>query len=297
MTPTPRILAPALALAGAAMLAAPAAAQSIEDDRFTFKASAFHADSRIVLGGDGRARTPDFPFSIAFGAREELQARDTRPHFQATWRFADRHRLMAAHYDVAQGRRYPFDRTITANEFPDEQARVFGEAGFDIEFELVNLMYEYALIQDERWTLGLSLGLHWARLDAHGDLTATGEYDGQTRTEQLDYSWQRRRYAPSIGARVAYRPTPRWQIAVDAQGFDTSWGNFTSEDGHYERIGFNAEYRVTRNLGVHAGYDWFRLKIADDFRGSLAGDDITYNGRWRGELRVHGPTLGLTLAF
>lgn len=293
MTRTTQAISIALALG----LAAAGQANAQDDDRFTLKLSGFQTDSRISLAADGRARVDDFPLSVAFGGRDEIRGTRTRPHIQAMWRFTERQRLMAAHYETAQGRRYPFDESITMGEFPDERLDVYGDAGFDIEFELFNLMYEYAIISTDQWTVGLAGGLHWARLEAWADVIATAEYDGEVRTETLDYEWSRRRYAPSVGMRVEYRPTERWRLSVDGQGFSTGWGNFTSEDGNYVRMSLNAEYRITPNLGVHAGYDWFRLKIADDFRGSLVGGDITYRGRARGELDVRGPTLGVTFAF
>jgi len=295
MTPAPRTLVTATVIAlGLLATAAPAAAQ---DDRFTLKLSGFHTDARLELAADGRARVEDFPLSVAFGGRDQLRGSRTRPHVQAMWRITDRQRILAAHYETAQGRRYPFDETFTSGEFPGEQLHVFGDAGFDIEFELVNLMYEYAIISTDQWTVGLAGGLHWARLEAWADVLATAEHDGETRSETFEYEWSRRRYAPSVGVRVLYQPTDRWILSMDAQGLSTGWGNFTTEDGHYIRMGLNAEYRVTRHLGVHAGYDWFRLKLADDFRGSLADSNVTYRGRARGELDVRGPTLGVTFAF
>lgn len=293
MTPTPRSLATAIALG----MLATAGQATAQDDRFTLKISGFHTDSQLEMAADGRARTDDFPLSVAFGGRDQIRGKRTRPHVQAMWRFTDRQRLLAAHYETAQGRRYAFDETITWDDFPDEQLRIHGDAGFDIEFELFNLMYEYAIISTDQWTVGLAGGVHWARLEAWADVLATAEYDGESRSETVEYDWVRRRWAPSVGLRVVYEPADRWILTMDAQGFSTGWGNFTSEDGHYIRMGFNAEYRVTRNLGVHAGYDWFRLKIADDFRGGLADGEITYRGRARGELDVRGPTLGVTFAF
>ena len=289
---------PALATAVTFALAAtagPVLAQ--DDDRFTVKLSAFHTDSRIALAADGRARVDEFPLAVAFGGREQIRGSRTRPHIQAMWRLSERQRLMAAHYETAQGRRYAFQETITMGEFPDERLDIHGDAGFDIEFELFNLMYEFALVSTDQWTIGLAGGIHWARLEAWADVAATAQYEDETRSETLEYDWVRRRWAPSLGLRAEYRPTGRWRLSLDGQGFSTGWGNFTSEDGHYIRMSLNAEYRITPNFGIHAGYDWFRLKIADDFRGNLLGGDVSYRGRARGDLEVKGPTLGVTFAF
>lgn len=294
MTRAPHSLSTTLAI-GLFAIGGHATAQDV--DRFKLKLSAFQTDSRIALAADGRARVDEFPLSLAFGGREQIRGSRTRPHVQAMWRMTDRQRLMAAHYETGQGRRYPFSESLTMNEFPDERLDIHGEAGFDIEFELFNLMYEFAILSTDQWTVGVAGGLHWARLEAWADVVATAEYDGETRSESLDYEWVRRRWAPSLGVRAEYRPSDRWRLSVDGQGFSTGWGNFTSEDGNYVRLALNAEYRVTPNFGVHAGYDWFRLKIADDFRGSLVGGDITYRGRARGVLEVKGPTLGVTFAF
>lgn len=295
MTRIQQALATAVAL-GLTATCGQAVAQD-DKDQFKLKLSGFHTDSRLSLAADGRARVDDFPLSVAFGGRDEIRGTRTRPHIQAMWRFTDRQRLMTGHYETAQGRRYPFDESITLNGIPDERLDIHGDTGFDIEFELFNLMYEYAIVSTDQWTLGLAGGVHWARLQAWADVIATAEYEGETRTETFEYDWVRRRWAPSFGVRAEYRPTERWRLSIDGQGFSTAWGNFTTEDGHYVRMSLNAEYRITPNFGVHAGYDWFRLKIADDFRGHLAAREVTYRGRARGQLDVRGPTLGVTFAF
>lgn len=274
-----------------------AASAGSDDDRLTIKLSAFGADASIRGSVDGRARTDGLPVSAAFRGSEEIRGSDTRPHIQLMWRIGDRHRLTAAHYEVGQGRDYSFSESLDLSGIDRGEARGDLEGGFDIEFELANIMYEYTVFQGEGWSVGAAAGVHWARLEATSNARLDVEWEDEARSFEEGYDWSRRRWAPGIGLTARWQPADRWRLSADAQRFETRWGNFTSEDGFYERVGLNAEYRLARNIGVHAGYDWFRLKISDDFRGGLLDGEVRYSGTARAQLRVHGPTLGLTLAF
>lgn len=64
-----------------------------------------------------------------------------------------------------------------------------------------------------------------------------------------------------------------------------------------------AEYLVTDNIAVHVGYDWFRLKLANDYTASFDAPGetdigtIDIAGVLSGQLKVHGPVAGVTFRF
>lgn len=68
---------------------------------------------------------------------------------------------------------------------------------------------------------------------------------------------------------------------------DTSWGDFGDYDGDLSRANAIAEYRVTKNFGIFAGYDWFKLD--GDHRGS--------DGLIGLKQEFKGPVAGVTFAF
>lgn len=293
MNPSAAAIMTALALA----LPAQALSQHFPDDRLMIYGSAFRTDSRISLEANGRARTEAIPFSAAWNADGTLQDHNTQPHWQVRLRLTDRQRILGGHYEVNQARRYEFAETLGSDWIPGEQIELTSEAGFQIDFELANVMYEFAVLDTERWMVGVAAGVYWLRLEAWADATVVVDYEDETRSEAADFDWVRRRHAPAVGARVAYAPGDRWLLGVELQGFATNWGNFASEDGHFERASLSAVYRLTPMFGVHAGYDWFLLDLSGALRGDLLGGEVTFSGRARGEIHVHGPTLGILLSF
>lgn len=255
-----------------------------DEDRFTFRASAFDTDSRIRIAAEGTVGNEQI--NADFADVGSLGDDERSERFEATYRIAERHRLSASYYDLQPTKSYVLDEAIGFEELPEYEIPAGSRADVGIEFRLATLMYEYALVENEQWTLGAQVGIHWAKLAAFASVDVPDIADDRV-------EWERKRRSIALGARLQYRPSEKWRFGVEVQGYDTDWGNFVSENGHFERGGLLAEYRFTEHVGIHAGYDWFRLKLRD----TVADEDYFYSLLLDGELRVHGPTLGLTVAF
>ena len=82
----------------------------------------------------------------------------------------------------------------------------------------------------------------------------------------------------------------------------TTQGDITLEASTV-RGGLLVEYRVTERIGVHVGYDWFRLKLSNDYRGSFeappetGAGTVDVAGKLTGQFKVHGPMAGVTFRF
>lgn len=271
----------ALALA---LLATAATAAAQDNDRFTFRASAFNTDAQIRVGAEGTIGND--LLNADFSEEGTIGDKETALRFEAGWHFTDRQRVFLNYYDLQPGQSYVLDDAIFFEELPEYQIPAGSRADFGMEFKLATLMYEYAFFESDKWTVGGQAGIHWAQLVAMASVNVPD-------IAQDSFEWKRTKRAIALGTRVQYRPTEKWRFGVEVQGYDTSWGNFVTENGHFERFGLLAEYRFTENFGVHAGYDWFRLKLRD----VVADEDEFYSVLLDGELKVHGPTLGLTAAF
>ena len=247
----------------------------------------FDARGELVENGQGR---PLVGRDVASDTR-------ARAMVSGELRLGGRHRLQGALYRIDGGNDIAFEASAPNGLPVGNGTRADVSGRYDVDFRLARLMYEYALVETPSVLVGLSGGLHWARIAGEGRATAIVDWNGRSDTFTGDGEHALWRVAPSLGVRVAAAPHPRWRLGVEAQGFDTRWGNFTSERGHYERFGLSVEYRARPNLGIHMGYDWFRLKYTDDFSSTLPEQDVSLSGRARGELRVDGPTLGLVMAF
>lgn len=269
-------LALALALVGTAHAAA--------EDRFTFRASAFDTDARIRLGAEGTVGNE--VLNADFDDVGVIDGSETAIRLEAGWHFTPRQRVFLNYYDLEPGQSYVLDEAIGFDELPEYEIPAGSRADIGMEFKLATLMYEYALVESDQWTVGAQAGIHWAQLVAFASVNVPDIADDR-------FEWKRTKRAIALGGRVQYRPSDKWRFGAEVQGFDTSWGNFVSENGHFERFGLLGEYRFTDTFGVHLGYDWFRLKLRD----VVADEDEYYSVVLDGELRVHGPTAGLTVAF
>lgn len=269
----------ALSLGGIATVASAA-----DDDRFTFRASAFDTDASIRVGAEGTVGNEDI--NATFDDVGVIDGSETALRFEAVYHPAERHRLALNYYDLEPRESYVLDRDIGFEEFPEYTLPAGSRADVGMDFKLATLMYEYAFVESDTWTVGGQVGVHWAQLVAFGSVDIP-----DIASDRVE--WKRTKRAIALGARAQYRPSDRWRFGLEVQGYDTSWGDFVSENGHFERAGLLAEYRFTDRFGVHVGYDWFRLKLRD----VAADEDEYYSVLLDGELKVHGPTAGLTLAF
>ena len=298
----PAALLAALGLAITAVTA-PAHAQTA-DDRFVLRLSAFNPEAELGFAGRGTVTDGTDVANFDFDERFDT-GRSWRPRGAFGFRFSERQALVANYYDFRRNETWEYGGTVLdagsiggpAGPVEIPEARLDGRLGLS----LASLNYEYSFISNDTLQWGLGLGVTWAELEAR----ATGASGGTDLVdEQFEtVEWKRDGFSPGLHTRLTWMPAERWSVGLEAQYLDTSWGNFLDEDGHFERAGLIVEYMVSPRVGVHVGYDWFRLKLGDDFTGTARAPDgidagpFPYEGRVTGDLRVHGPMAGLTFRF
>lgn len=298
---------PRLSLLPAALLLAtialPAHAQS-QDDRFVLRLSAFNPEAELGFSGDGVVT--DGTERATFGFDERFDTgREWRPRGAIGFRISERQALVGNYYDYRRDETWNFGgQTLDPGSIigPGEpievpSARIDGR----LSISLASLNYEYSVISTERFQWGLGIGVTYAQLEARaaGASTGTDLVDEQFEAVR----WKRDGFSPGLHTRLNWVPAERWTVGLEAQYLDTRWGDFLEERGHFERGGLLVEYMLTDRVGIHAGYDWFRLKLSDNYRGTArapAGIDagpFPYEGKVTGDLRVHGPMAGVTFRF
>ena len=149
---------------------------------------------------------------------------------------------------------------------------------------MASLLYAYAVVENEDFSLGLQIGAEWAKASA-SLLAEAGDERWSDRASEDGY-------APVVGVRFTARPGDRWLLNLQGQYLDAGWGDFGDYDGSISRINAVAEYRFTDNFGLFGGYEWYRLDVKRDVRGDFIEDGIV---GW--DQRFKGPVVGVTLAF
>ena len=272
MRPAPAVLLATLPLA---LLGTPAAAQ--EADRFTLRLGGMSAGAETTLSASTRYQGEPYRFSerIDFGSDEWV------PRVDGVFRMGERHRLVFDYFNYDKKRRETLGEDISFDEVTIP-AGSFAEAQLD--FQLASLVYDYAVIENDGFSLGLQLGAEWAKAEA--------SLDAQAGADRWRDSASEDGYAPVVGVRMTARPSERWLLNLQAQYLDAGWGDFGDYDGSISRANAVAEYRFTDRFGLFAGYEWYRL----DVKRSVSGDDLQ-DGIVGWDQRFKGPVVGVTFAF
>lgn len=269
MNPKTLPLTLALAAAGVAF-ARPA--HAIEDDRFTLRLGAMQVDAQSELRGSTVFAGQPFEFSedFDFGGDEVV------PRLEGQFRFSERNRLLFNYFGYDKDRRATLgqdlsfdDVTIPAGSFAKAKAK----------FELASVMYDYAVVETDTVSLGLQLGVEYAKLE--------GKLYAEAGANTYESSSSDDGYAPVVGARLTVAPNEHWRFVAQGQYLDASWGNFDDYEGDLSRANALVEYRFTPNVGVFVGYDWFKLDVDQSGSDGVLGLDQ----------RFKGPMAGVTFAF
>lgn len=297
--PASRILSLSLLAAVAGTIALPAHAQDVErDDRFTLRLSAFYPEASLRLSGDGTATGGTD--SVSFEGGETASFGNVwRPRGSIGFRISDRQALVGNYYDYSDDEDFTYPGGWLGPDPGGVEIPALSVNG-EASFRLASLNYEYSFIHTPAFQWGLGVGVTHAALEMEANATSAATDD--LPAESASLRWKESGFSPGVHTRITWRPADRWRIGLEGQYLDTSWGDILEEDGHFERAGFVVEYLVNERVGIHIGYDWFRLKLEDGYRASIPADDIgldpiQLDGRIQGDLKVHGPMAGLTFRF
>lgn len=268
MTPQKTTLTLALTLA-AACLALPAQA---DDDRFVLRLGVMNASADSTLSG----RTLFAGQPLSFEQDFDFGGDELVPRVEGTFKFGDRHRLLFNYFNYDKDRRETLD-----NDFSFENITIprGSFAKTEAQFELASAMYDYAVVETPTTSLGLQIGVEYAKLEAKLYAQA-GPYSYEDSASDDGY-------APVVGVRWTASPNDKWRFTVQGQYLDAGWGNFDDYEGDISRANAIAEYRFTKNFGAYVGYDWFKIDV------ERGGSD----GVLGLEQRFKGPIAGVSFAF
>lgn len=260
----------ALALAVTGVLSAQPA--HAEDDRFTLRLGAMVADADGELRGSTVAGGRPFRFAQDF----DFGSKETVPRIEGLFRFSERNRLLFNYFGYDKDRRATLGETIS---FDDVTIPAGSFAKAKAKFELASVMYDYAVVETSTLSLGVQVGVEYAKLETRLYASA-GPYVYDQRSSDDGY-------APVLGLRLTSAPSEHWRFVVQGQYLNTDWGNFDDYEGDISRANALAEYRFTKSLGVYVGYDWFKLDVDRKGRDGIVGLDQ----------RFKGPIAGVTVSF
>lgn len=244
-----------------------------DDDRFTLRLGAINAEANTQFSAGTTFNGENYQYD---SQRFDL-GKDTAPRVDGTFHFADRHRVLFNYFQYDKTNRATLGEDVS---FDDTTIPAGSSGKFESQFDLASVVYDYALVETPTVSFGLQIGAEWARLKARASAD-----DG---TNNFSAKASESGTAPVVGARFSTQTADhKWGFTVQGQYLDASWGNLDDYDGDLSRANALVEYRFTRNFGVYAGYDWFKLNVTQSGSDGSLGIDQ----------RFKGPMAGVTFAF
>jgi len=150
----------------------------------------------------------------------------TGARLDAYWRFFPRHKLHLAYYDISREGSRTASRSF---QFGDRVFNIGVDIQTEFDFSILQADYTYSVYQDEKWDLGLSLGLH--AMDVEVSVTANN----------LGFTASAETIAPLpvAGLEASYAITPRWFLRGRSDFFYVEFGDY---EGHLFDAIFSLEY-------------------------------------------------------
>jgi hypothetical protein len=257
---TSLVMAIAAALAAAATAQAAEGGRSLLDDKFTVSLGTFVLDTKTEISVDGSTGNSGTVVDL----EQDLGLKDSdRFRFDATWRFAPRHKVRALYFDTDQSKTKSLERSLTIG---DTVYPVSASVTAENSTTIMELAYEYVFRKKDNYELTGSLGVH--RIEFDFAVTGRGNVGaqiGQVRRESAVAEAP----LPVVGLRGLWEFSPNWYLDGQAQYFALSFDGF---DGDITDLRIGVTRMFGKRFGVGLGYNEFITDVGLDrkrFNGDL----------------------------
>ena len=229
-----RTLYIALLIAGLSYLAAPAAADSLDGDRFSLSLGVFitdrDTDTRFDSSlGDGT----DLDFESDLG----LNASDTVFRVDGYFRFSERHRADFSVFDLSRKSSKQIEKDI---QWGDALYSIDTVIESNVDLAIYKAAYTYSFLNSEDGYLGVTAGIYVADSKASLKEQNLGSAEVGELTAPL----------PVIGLRGEYALSDRWSFRASGEFFFVEYENV---DGSLVDLYAGIDYRMLDNLSVGFG--------------------------------------------
>jgi hypothetical protein len=268
------VVTSALLASAASGLAAPAAAQSLQD-KYWIEVSAYFPS----VSTDATISRPGFPGTdVDLEGDLGLDKHETLPAVYAGWRFSGRFTLAGEYYALDRNGTRMLSRDIVIEDvtYPASQ-----EVKSKLHSDVYRLTLGYSFIKNEQGELGAAIGLH--ATDFKFDIAGQGRV---ATAAGLEANRQHTKFLaplPTVGVFGTYEPMPKLILTGRADYMSLKVGDY---DGSI----FNGQaaigYRVWRNVDLGVSYRYVKYNLDVDKRFQM---DVDY--------RFSGPSVFVRVGF
>jgi hypothetical protein len=233
--------------------------RSLLDDRFMISLGTFLLSQKTKVEIDGAGGN-----GTEIDTEKDLGFKDAdRFRLDATWRFAEKHKIRAMYFNVGQSATKQLERSITVDDttYP-VSATVTSKKSTDV----YELAYEYSFLRRDNYEITASAGLHV--MDFSFSMSGTGTVNGipgQAHTETAAVTAP----LPVFGLRGLWELAPNWFLDAQGQYFQLKIGDV---DGRVTDFRAGVTWMFSKHVGVGAGYNAFTTKVnvtKEAFDGSM----------------------------
>ena len=194
----------------------------------------------------------------------------TLPIIGVQWRFAKRHALDLAYFELNRGGHLIINEQIRWDDFVFP---ISAEVSSFFDTRVTRLTYRYSLVSNPKSEFAIGGGIHWTDMEAGiGELSI-----GSTKVETGQP-------LPMLTLAYTASLSPKWSLQLLGEWFDF---DFVGLDGALWHADAAVVWHTWEQVGFSIGYNFFKLDfgVGDaDFRGLF---DYTYQG----------PFLGVEIGF
>lgn len=241
-------------------------------DKFIIAAGLYFPSENVDLGVQGTTDLGMEDFEdIDFDETLGLSGGKTTFNLHFMWRFSKSKKWSMS----GEFFRLNTVETVTLEEeieWEDVVYPVGGEAKLGYGLSLYRVFFGRVISTGQKHELGGGLGIHGLNTNAfiEGNATIDGEEAGFERREEKIFL-----PLPNIGAWYTWAPTTRWSFIARVDWFGIKIDNIS---GGLWNISPGLSYRIWKNIGVNANYQFLNFNAdidQDDWKGSF---DLTFGG-------------------
>jgi opacity protein-like surface antigen len=240
-------------------MAAPAAADSVDGDRFSLSLGVFITDRDTEAELDGSI---DDGTNTDFEKDLGLDSSDTVFRVDGYFRFNERHRVDFSVFDLSRSASKQIERDI---QWGDTLYTIDTAIKTDVDLAIYKAAYTYSFLNREDGYLGATAGFYVADSKASLKEQTLGSAEVGELTAPL----------PVIGLRGEYAFSDRWSFRASGEFFFVEYENI---DGSLVDLYAGIDYRVLDNMSVGLGFNSVTIDVDASKSNFDGGLDWKYAG-------------------